>query len=64
MPREKENKKMTTKVIISSESNDFDNEYLSLTDDQFRLLKWLEEKEFLPYGTIIKTVETTDFEEI
>ena len=63
MPREKENKKMT-KVIISSDDNSFDTEFLSLTDDQFRLLKWLEEEEFLPYGITIKIVEITAFKEI
>ena len=55
---------MTTKVIISSDTNDFDKEFLSLTDDQFRLLKWLEEREFLPFGTMIETIETTVFKEI
>jgi len=52
------------KVIISSDNNEFDKEFLSLTDDQLRLLKWLEEEDFLPYGTMIETVETTIFKEI
>lgn len=63
MTKLEETKKMI-KVIISSDTNEFDKEFLFLTDDQLRLLKWLEEEEFLPYGIMIETVETAVFKKI
>lgn len=52
-----------TKVILSASEYD-DRDFLSLTDDQLRLLQWLKDEDYLPYDTIIETVETTDFKEI
>ena len=50
-----------TKVIFTYED---EKHFFSLTDDQLRLLKWLEEEDYFPYDTSIEVVETTDFKEI
>jgi len=50
-----------TKVIFTYED---EKHFLSLTDDQLRLLQWLEKEDYFPYDTNIEVVETTDFKEI
>jgi len=60
MPLQKGDKKMT-KVIFTYED---EKHFLSLTDDQLRLLQWLEKEDYFPYDTNIEVVETTDFKEI
>ena len=60
MPLQKGDKKMT-KVIFTYEGEKL---FLSLTDDQLRLLNWLDKEDYFPYDTNIEVVETTDFKEI
>ena len=50
-----------TKVIFTYEGEKL---FLSLTDDQLRLLNWLDKEDYFPYDTNIEVVETTDFKEI
>ena len=52
-----------TKVILSACEYD-DRDFLSLTDDQLRLLQWLKDKDYFFYDIIIEIVEITDFKEI
>ena len=42
-----------TKVILT---NYDERDYLSLTDDQLRLLEWLQDQDFLPYGLEIEII--------
>ena len=51
----------TNNVILTCED---DKEYICITEDQLRLLKWLKDKEWLSFGTDVEVVETTIFQKI
>ena len=50
------------KVILKDTRWD-ENEYLELTDDQYRLLNWLDNREFMA-DIAIEVVESYEFQKI